>query len=117
MSVRHVSVGRQSIAVHDNGGEGIPLFLMTGFIGTASFWDPFVNALPSGCRVIRYDQRGCGASGAYDEPLEMEQLANDALAVISQLNLPKVHVIGHSMGACAAWIMAAKNPAVLRSSY
>lgn len=117
MNARHIAVGDQSIAVYDTGSEGVPLLLITGFIGAASFWDPFIAALPTNQRALSYDQRGSEASGAYDKPLDMEQLADDALAVIRQLNLPAVHVVGHSMGACAAWIMAAKEPAAIRSAY
>lgn len=97
--------------------NGTPVVFITGFMGLAGFWDPVTQKLPESCQLITYDQRGTGGSTAYTRPLSMKQLADDTLAVMDDLGLEDAYVVGHSMGACAAWILAAMAPKRLRGTY
>jgi non-heme chloroperoxidase len=53
----------------------------------------------AGIRVIAYDQRGCGRSTDPGAGYDFDSLANDLAAVIEQLQLRKVALVGHSIGA------------------
>lgn len=100
----------------DGSGNKAPILFVTGFIGVRAFWDPFMRTLPSDRPIISFDQRGTGTSGPFETPLTMEQLADDAIAVIDEADQGPVDLIGHSMGACIGWIIADKASDRLRSA-
>src|SRR5258705_12733047 len=50
-------------------GQGPDLLLVSGLGGTASFWSPLVAALAARFRVVRFDQRGIGASTRGEVPV------------------------------------------------
>jgi len=111
MKSREVARPGSFIRVFEQGqGPLTPILLVSGFIGTASFWQPIVADLSRTRRVISFDQRGTGTSGDFSMPLTMEQLAQDALAVLAETGSRSVHVIGHSAGAGVAITLAARHP-------
>src|SRR5215207_3181939 len=64
-------------------GEGRDLLLVTGLGGTAAFWEPVVAPLRErGFRVIRFDQRGIGASTRGADAVDIDGLAEDSFAVL-----------------------------------
>lgn len=57
-------------------GDGRDLLLVTGLGGTAAFWEPVVAPLRErGFRVIRFDQRGIGASTGGSGAVDIDRLA------------------------------------------
>lgn len=88
--------------------KGTVLLLMS-MGGNALFWPPkFINALVNaGYQVIRYDHRGTGMSDwviHWDRknPYTLLDLANDAIAVLDELDIKQAHLIGLSMGGMVA---------------
>jgi pimeloyl-ACP methyl ester carboxylesterase len=63
-------------------GHGQPLLLVSGLSGTAAFWKNIAATLSRSFQVIRFDQRGIGASTRGEAPCDMEHLARDSLAVL-----------------------------------
>lgn len=64
------------------------------------FYQPLVDA---GYRVIRFDNRGVGASDwlpNYDkkQPFLLEDMAKDVIAILDKEKIDKAHIIGMSMG-------------------
>jgi pimeloyl-ACP methyl ester carboxylesterase len=51
-----------------------------------------------GVRVVAYDQRGCGRSTDPGTGYDFDTLADDLAAVIEQVGLRKVVLVGHSIG-------------------
>ena len=51
-----------------------------------------------GIRCVAYDQRGHGRSSDPGRGYDVDTLADDLAAVIEQLNLREVTLVGHSMG-------------------
>jgi 3-oxoadipate enol-lactonase len=62
-------------------------------------------------RVICYDHRGQGQSAkAPLEQLDMDTLAEDALALLDHLGITRCHFVGNSMGGFIALRLAARHP-------
>ena len=80
-----------------------------------SMWDPQVPALASRYRILRYDTRGHGGTDAPDEPYSLEQLAEDARALLQALGIARTHFIGLSMGGFIGQVLALKYPQMVQS--
>lgn len=102
-----------NLSVHDSGPtgqSGLPVLLISGLGGTAGFWKPVVEHCQTRLRLIRFDQRGIGASQRGQAAVSIRQLAKDSLDVLDTLEIEACHVIGHSTGGCIAQELAALAP-------
>jgi 3-oxoadipate enol-lactonase len=82
-----------------DGPENAPPLMLSNSLGTnLHMWDPQIPELTKHFRVIRYDSRGHGQSGAPDGPYSIEELGRDALAIMDALELDQVHWMGLSKG-------------------
>ncbi|CAM5320461.1 alpha/beta fold hydrolase [Streptomyces narbonensis] len=92
------------------------VLLLHGLMGHAAHWAPAVSRLTGRHRVIALDQRGHGHSQKPSAgPFTREAYVADAAAVIEQLGLGPVTLVGHSMGALTAWQLAAERPDLVRA--
>lgn len=100
--------GDVRIRVHHLGGTGPPLVCVhaTGFHGRV--WEPFVPALREHFSVIAFDHRGHGDSDKPQTGYSWASFGDDALAVVTDLDLDRPVGIGHSAGA-AALVLAETN--------
>ena len=105
-------VNSQGVQIHYHvGGEGPPLVLQHGFLGSLLEWTDlaYVEALGRDYRLILVDARGHGFSDkphdaeAYNERL----LAGDVVAVLDDLGVDKAHFFGYSMGGRIGFALAA----------
>ncbi|MGW6282119.1 alpha/beta fold hydrolase [Kribbella sp. NPDC055071] len=101
-----LSVGRDEVWADHVAGEGVPLVLLHPGIGDSRSWDPVMPAL-AGRRVVRYDVRGVGRSGAPSEEFSLRQ---DLVSVLDQLELERVVLVGCSMGGGTAIGFALDQP-------
>src|SRR4051794_37755452 len=89
------------LAVHYRDvGRGTPLFFQHGLGGDVS--QPFgLFAPPSGIRMIAFDARGHGETRPLGDPkkITMAATADDLVALMDHLGLPRAIVGGISMGA------------------
>jgi pimeloyl-ACP methyl ester carboxylesterase len=98
--------------LRDSGPHSAPALLMIhGFGASLHTWEPWAEALSETHRVILVDLPGSGLSppdpsGVYTDA-RSEQLL---LALLDQLNVYQVTLIGHSIGGRIAWGMAARHP-------
>ncbi len=97
-------------AVSEGPANAPALMLSHHLGGSLAFWDAQVQAFSSTFRIIRYDTRGQGASDAPDGPYSVEMLGKDALTIMDELQLARVHFAGLSQGAMAGMWLAANNP-------
>lgn len=80
-------------------GEGPPLLMIMGLGGQARSWgEPVLDQLRPHFRVIRFSNRGTGASDKPEGPVTIRQMADDAAGLLDALEVPKAHVVGISMG-------------------
>jgi pimeloyl-ACP methyl ester carboxylesterase len=107
-----------------------PLLLIMGVSAQMVLWDDEFCALLAGrgFHVVRYDSRDCGRStyltgrvslrAAYVRrrtPYMLEDMADDAAALIERLGLGRVHVVGASMGGMVAQSLAIRYPELVTS--
>ena len=73
------------------------------------------DVLAAGYRVLRFDNRGIGASSAPPGPYTTRLLADDAKALIDHLGVSDFHLMGVSMGGMIAQEYALAYPDGIRS--
>lgn len=100
---------------HREIGTGtVPLVLLQHFRGNLDNWDPpLVDALASRRRVLAFDNVGVGAT-TRTTPNTIEQMARDAIAFIAELDVPRVDILGFSIGSFVAQEIALIRPDVVR---
>ncbi|MDG2332894.1 MAG: alpha/beta hydrolase [Myxococcota bacterium] len=88
-----------------------PLLLIMGMAGSCSGWLPLqVPEFSKDRRVIIFDHRGIGQSEDTGEPFSTKDLARDALALLDDLEIQKVDVLGAFMGGMTAQELALLAP-------
>jgi 3-oxoadipate enol-lactonase len=97
------------------GPANAPVVTMSHSLATdLSMWDLTVPAL-SGFRVLRYETRGHGKTEAPKAAYTLDQLADDALALLKALGITRTHWVGLSMGGMIGQTLALKAPEVFAS--
>jgi pimeloyl-ACP methyl ester carboxylesterase len=92
------------------GGNRPPLVLAHGVTDDGLCWTPVAEALEAEYDVIMVDARGHGRSEAPEHGYDPLTLATDLYGPITALNLRKPIVLGHSMGARTALVLAGTYP-------
>ncbi len=91
-------------------GDQGPWLVMSHSLGcTRSMWDPQMTALAHRYRVLRYDTRGHGASQAPAGPYTLEQLADDAAALMDHAGVERATWVGFSMGGMIGQVFALRH--------
>jgi aminoacrylate hydrolase len=91
--------------------DGPPAILSAGLGGTGAYWRPNLAALAAAHRVILYDHRGTGRSDRALKPgLQVEDMADDVIALMDALGLERAHFIGHAAGALVGLMLASRSP-------
>ncbi|OBX36307.1 esterase YbfF [Halomonas elongata] len=81
----------------DTGGEGVPLVVVHGLLGSADNWRSHIKKWRDSRRVIAVDLRNHGRS-PHVEGMGYEAMAEDLMALLDRLDVQKAHLLGHSMG-------------------
>lgn len=118
MTTRTVTNGTVDLHVVEEGNpDGPTVVLVHGWPDTHALWDRVVPHLADEFRIVRYDNRGAGASTVpHAVPdYRIEYLADDLLAVVDAVSpdVP-VHVLGHDWGAVLSWEAVCEKRAVGR---
>lgn len=94
-----------------DGPRDAPAVILVHAIGTSlSMWQTQAEALSRDYHVIRYDQRGHGASPVPDGPYEIADLGRDLLLLMDRLGMERASLCGLSLGAMAVLWVAAHAP-------
>ena len=96
-------------------GEGPPVLLLHGFTGTARSWAVHVEALATSHRVIAPDLLGHAGSDAPAEPsaYALDRQAAGLRDLLELLDAAPAAVVGYSMGARLALVLALTQPQVV----
>ncbi|MGE8218023.1 MAG: alpha/beta fold hydrolase [Stenotrophomonas maltophilia] len=86
------------------------VLLIHGLGGDAGFWGVEQAALSAHFRVLAVDLRGSGQSARTRGALDIDDLADDVLAILDHLDVARAHVVGFSMGGVVAQALARRAP-------
>lgn len=97
------------------------MIFMHGWAGSARYWETTANALADRFDCLLYDMRGFGRSRLpHQQPAqpqtqaeldyEMESYADDLAALLDALQLQRVYLNAHSMGASVATLFLNRYP-------
>lgn len=96
-------------------GEGPPLLLLPGLGSGTWVWQPIRDALAENFELIMPELRGSGRSSQPDMPYSIALFARDMRNLLNHLALPRVYLLGLSMGGFVALHLAAKEPSRVAS--
>ncbi len=111
--ITHRDVSVRGIRLHvAEGGpaDAPPVLLLHGWPQHWWMWRDVLVPLMTDHRVIAPDLRGLGWSDAPRKGYVKQELADDMLALLDALELPKVDVIGHDWGAFTGFLMCLTAP-------
>ena len=90
-----------------------PVLLLHGGLGSIENFGGQIPALAENYKVIAMDTRGHGRSSDVDEAYDYHMFARDVAAVLTELGVADVPVIGWSDGAIIGFIMAIHHPGTI----
>ncbi len=106
-----------SIIDEGNPNAGSPRLFIQGLGCEAeTIWRPLLRELVAAGddrQHIAFDTRGIGSSSGW--PYSLEQMADDAAAVLTNRATSPAEVVGHSLGGAVAMLLAARHPSMVRS--
>jgi pimeloyl-ACP methyl ester carboxylesterase len=91
-------------------GEGEPVLLLHGWPEHWYAWRAVIPRLAEHYRVICLDLRGFGWTDIAWTGFRKEDMAGDVLAVLGELELDRVRVIGHDWGGWIGFLLALAHP-------
>ena len=86
--------------------------LYHGYVRNLLFWQQWMPPLCKDYRVLRFDARGCGETTKPPpgSPLSLKQLADDAVGLMDELGIARVHWVGESSGGIVGMTAALEYP-------
>ena len=82
----------------DDTGEGFPLVLVHGYLGSSEMWTFQKEFFSKDYRVITPALPGFGESHNVKSLDSINKMAKEIINVLDQKNIDKFNLIGHSMG-------------------
>jgi 3-oxoadipate enol-lactonase len=92
-----------------------PILFIQGLGADKNGWNLQRLATAPRYRAVALDNRGAGRSDKPHGPYTLEQMADDAVAVLDHAGVDSAHVVGASMGGAISQIVAVKYPERTRS--
>ncbi len=88
---------------YEEQGEGPALVMISGLSATRAFFREAVRDLSADHRVITVELPGHGDTPAGDRPASVQRAADDLAAMLDELDLREVTLLGWSLGATVAY--------------
>ncbi|WP_280298794.1 alpha/beta fold hydrolase [Nocardia neocaledoniensis] len=100
---------------HGVATEQPPLVLLHGALsGIGTDFGELIPELSKTREVIAIEQQAHGRTADIDRPLRTPQMADDTVALLGQLGLREVDLLGYSMGAGVALDITLRHPELVR---
>lgn len=97
------------------GGHKPPLLLAHGFTDSGFCWSHLALHLAADYDVVMPNAIGHATSDRVTAVLSLSDMADDLIAIIHALGLDQPALLGHSMGAGVAALLAARHPGLVRA--
>ncbi|MDR9405147.1 MAG: alpha/beta hydrolase [Halothece sp. Uz-M2-17] len=113
ISIRGVDHHYEWVCQPSEGEKKPVLVFIHGWGGSGRYWKSTATALSDQFDCLLYDIRGFGRSRlpeTHGTSFDMEEYAEDLVLLLDQLNLEKVYLNAHSMGASLATLFIARYP-------
>ena len=114
----YTDIGQLSLYYEDTGakqaaGEPPPVCLLHELGGSSESWQAVIPHL-QGRRVIAMDFRCAGRSEKPTRPFDLADVADDAAALLTRLEIVQVDVIGAALGSLVGILLAGRHPTLVR---
>lgn len=109
-----VSANGISINYQDE-GTGFPLVLIHGLSDDFTLWTPLMPEFSRHYWTLALDVRGHGNSGKPDMPYSIQLFSDDLFGLFQELDIPRAHLLGLSMGGAIAQQFVLDHPERTRS--
>ena len=90
-------------------GKGPPVVLLHGGLANSDYWGNQVRALAPHHTVILIDSRGHGRSSRNATPFGYDLMADDVVALLDHLHIPRADIVGWSDGAIVGIDLALRH--------
>jgi pimeloyl-ACP methyl ester carboxylesterase len=97
-----------SIVGEVSGKGDVAVVFLHGWCGDREFWKNQVKPFAADYKIVAIDQAGHGESGKDRKEWTIDSLAGDVAAIVKELGLKKVVLVGHSMGGPVSLLAAKK---------
>jgi pimeloyl-ACP methyl ester carboxylesterase len=95
-------------------GKGEPLLLLHGGLGSIDMYKPVLPALAEHRQVIAVDLQGHGRTALGSRKISLPDLGDDMAAILKELGVKNVDVLGYSFGGGVAFRLAVQHPQMVR---
>jgi pimeloyl-ACP methyl ester carboxylesterase len=95
-------------------GQGEPLLLLHGGLGSIGMFAPVLPALAAGREVIAVDLHGHGRTALGERSISLTAMGDDMAVILQQLGREQVDVLGYSLGGGVAFRLAVQHPGRVR---
>ncbi len=110
-----IPLAAESLSYELQGSVGPPLLLLHGLGSRGEDWIFQTQALRESYRVITPDLRGHGDSPAAEGWHTMHDYAADVVHLLQDIDIPKLHIVGLSLGGGVALQMGVEFPDMVES--
>lgn len=97
-------------------GQGEPLLLLHGGMGSIGMFQPDLASLARERQVIAVDLHGHGRTPLGNRKIDYRDIGNDLAKVLTALGYEQVDVLGYSFGGGVALRLAIQHPDQVRRS-
>lgn len=95
-------------------GQGEPLLLLHGGLGSIDMFGPVLPALAGNRQVIGVDLHGHGRTPLGDRDIDLKDIGDDLALLLTELGYDQVDALGYSFGGGVAFRLAAQHPERVR---
>jgi pimeloyl-ACP methyl ester carboxylesterase len=105
--VEHLFVDAGGLPMHlAQAGRGKPILMLHGWPQHSYLWRRMIPLLAPHARVLCPDLRGFGWTDAPRRGYDRETMAQDVLALLDELGLERVDLVGHDWGGWIGFLLA-----------
>src|SRR5262249_14153148 len=95
-------------------GNGEPLLLLHGGLGSIEMFGPVLPMLAEGRQVIAVDLQGHGRTPLGSRPISLVDMGDDMAVLLDKLGVKQADALGYSLGGGTALRFAVQHPAKVR---